>query len=143
MSVILEEFWIFSKDGTPYVNFYHESSEKDKFNFKAIKSDTEILGKIKSVLKSHGQDISDLKNDYIELNGSKFGLKSCLNDYLLVVYRSPLNIKRKQIQKIYKTISSMINNLYMVRDFRMWDGDLSLFKELNKKIDLYFKMSNL
>ncbi|MFW9783688.1 MAG: hypothetical protein ACFFFB_15495 [Candidatus Heimdallarchaeota archaeon] len=143
MSAIIEEFWIFSKDGTPYVNFFHENNEKDDFSFRAINSDGEILEKIKSILKSNGKEIFDLKNEFIEMNGSKFGVNPCLNDYLLIIYKSPLEVKRKQIQKICKTISSMIKNLYTVRDFRGWEGDLTLFDELNKKIDLYFKMSSL
>lgn len=144
MSSIIEEFWIYSKDGTPYVNFYHKNSDENQFKLRTINSDIKILDEVKHLLKaSKKNNLSNTKIEFLEFNGFKLVLSPCLNNYLLLIYRSALKTKNKQIQNICKVICRMINSIYMVKDFRTWEGDIALFDKLSKKLDLYFKMSNL
>ena len=64
METILEEFWIFSKEGVPYVNFYKENSGINRFNFKRIEIDTITLEKIDSFIKSKGTDLMKSKSKW-------------------------------------------------------------------------------
>ncbi|MFW9896516.1 MAG: hypothetical protein ACFFD7_11985 [Candidatus Thorarchaeota archaeon] len=143
MSPIIEEFWIFSKDGNPYVNFYHKNSGKNQFKLRAINSDIKILDEVEPLLKASKKILSNAKVEFLELNEFKLVITPCLNNYLLLICRSGLKTKNKQIQNTCKIICRMINSLYFMKDFRTWDGDIALFDKLSKKIDLYFKMSNL
>ncbi|MFX1454332.1 MAG: hypothetical protein ACFFDB_03065 [Promethearchaeota archaeon] len=143
MSSIIEEFWIYSKDGIPYVNFYHKNSGENQFKLRTINSDIKILDEVESLLKASKKILSNTKIEFLELNGFKLVITLCLNNYLLLICRAGLKTKNKQIQNTCKIICRMINSLYFVKDFRIWDGDIALFDKLSKKLDLYFKMSNL
>jgi len=142
MSVIVEEFWIFSKEGSPYVNFY-ENNGATQYNFRSGNSDIELFKKVTTVLNSQKQELSKIKIEFLEFDEFKFTVAPCLNNYLVMVFKSPLEVKNKQIRNLCNSICGIISSLYMVKDFREWDGDLNLFAEFKKKIDLYFKMSSL
>ena len=143
MFTILEEFWIFSKDGVPYVNFFREDINNTQFEPRPFNRDSEIALKVESVLKLEEQELS--KKNFIAFNykNSIYIITLCLNNYLHLVLQSSLEVKIKKINNIAKIICSMIDSLYKVMDFRTWKGDLEMFDSLRKKIDLYFKMSNL
>ena len=98
MNAIAEEFWIFSKEGTSYVNFYDEDNGATQYDFKSVNSDTDIFKKVKSVLNSQKQEISKIKIKFLEFEGFKFAVTPCLNNYLVMIYKSPLKVKNKQIQ---------------------------------------------
>jgi hypothetical protein len=143
MENILDEFWIFSKDGTPYVNFYKENSEINRFNFKKIDIDKKILEKIDSLIKTKGAKLLKSKFEILESEGFKFVITPCLNNYLFLIYKTSLSNKKKKIINFSQVVCSMIKSLYMVKDFRFWEGDLKLFYNLKKKLDLHLKMSGL
>ncbi|MFW9878403.1 MAG: hypothetical protein ACFFG0_35420, partial [Candidatus Thorarchaeota archaeon] len=134
---------IFSKDGTPYVKFYKENSEINQFNFRKDDIDIKILERIISLIKTKGEELTKSKYEILEFNGFKLVITPCLNSYLFLIYKSSLSSKKKEIIKFSQVVCSMIKSLYMVKDFRFWEGDLTLFDNLKKKLDLYLKMSGL
>lgn len=143
MSTILEEFWIFSKDGIPYVNFFRDISSSYQFDHRLFNRDDKIAQKVESVLVSEEQEFSKKNLISFEYEKSKYMITPCLNNYLHLVLKSSIDVKIKKIQNISKITCGMIKSLYLVMDFRTWKGDLKMFDNFRKKIDLYFKMSNL
>ncbi len=143
MTTILEEFWIISKDGIPYVNFFRDIISNTQFDSRPFKRDSEIAQKVESVLGSEDQDFSKKNLISFEYKNSKYIITTCLNNYLYLVFKSSSGVKIKKIHNISKIICGMIKSLYMVKDFRSWEGDLKKFDNFKKKIELYFKMSNL
>ncbi|HEC38886.1 hypothetical protein LCGC14_1602440 [marine sediment metagenome] len=143
MTTILDEFWVFSKDYTPYVYFYKENKEKDIFKYKPINPELEILQKVNSIMESIEQESKKKKIEYVESGNFRYGVIQCLNNYLLIIYKFPLGVKNKNIINISRIFCGMIESLYTLRDFRNWEEDINIFDKLYKKIELYFKMSNL
>ncbi len=143
MFTILEEFWIFSKDGVPYVNFFREDITSTQFEAKSFNQDAEIAQKVRSVLELEEQELSKKNLIFFNYKNSRYIITLCLNNYLHLVLKSSIDIKIKKINNIAKIICGMIKSLYKVMDFRTWKGDLKMFDSLGKKIDLYLKMSNL
>ncbi|MHA2122752.1 MAG: hypothetical protein ACW990_16260 [Promethearchaeota archaeon] len=143
MNTILEEFWIFSKDGTPFVKFYKENSGIDQFNFEKINTDLKVFEVANSIVNSNGKKSSKSKCEVLESDDFKLAIAPCLNDSLLLIFKTTLSAKTKKIQNICNVICSMIKSQYVGKDFRTWEGDIKIFSTLKKKIDLYFKMSGL
>ncbi|MHA1884259.1 MAG: hypothetical protein ACW96S_04345 [Promethearchaeota archaeon] len=143
METKLEEFWIYSNDGTPFIKFYKENSGINQFDFEKINSDLKVFEIANSLLKSNGKKSSKNKFEILKSEEFKLAITPCLNDSLLLIFKTNLTAKNKEIQKISKVICSMISGQYMAKDFRIWNGDVKIFNALKKKIDLYFKMSGL
>ncbi|MHA1931808.1 MAG: hypothetical protein ACW96X_04660 [Promethearchaeota archaeon] len=143
MTTFLEEFWIFSKDGIPYVNFFKENLSNSHFNHRHFNGEAEIAKKVGSMLISEEQSLAKKNLIFFEYKNSQYIITSCLNGYLHLVLKSSLEVKVKKLNNISKIIGGMIKSLYMTRDFREWEGDLKKFDNFKKKIDLYFKMSSL
>ncbi|MHA1985477.1 MAG: hypothetical protein ACW98D_02460 [Promethearchaeota archaeon] len=143
MTTLLEEFWIISKDGIPYVNFFKEDISNSHFNPRTFNKDAEITQKVESVLVLEEKNLSKKNLIVFEYKNSRYIITSCLNGYLHLVLKSTLDVKVKKLHNISKIIGDMIKSLYMVRDFREWEGDVKKFENFRKKIDLYFKMSSL
>ena len=143
MTTFLEEFWIFSKDGIPYVNFFKENLSNSHFNHRHFNGEAEITQKVGSTLVSEEQSLAKKNLIFFEYKNSQYIITSCLYGYLHLVLKSSLDVKVKKLHNISKIIGDMIKSLYMVKDFREWEGDLKKFNNFKKKIDLYFKMSSL
>ncbi len=143
MTTILEEFWVFSKDHTPYVYFYKENKEEDKFYYKSINPELDILQKVNPIMESIIQGSKKKKMEYVKSGNFRYDVSQCLNNSILIIYKFPIDAKNKKITNISRIICGMIESLYTLRDFRNWGEDVNIFDKLYKKIDLYFKMSNL
>lgn len=143
MDTILEEFWIFSKDGIPFVKFYKKNVGINRFDYEKINSDLNVFEIANSLLNSNGKGSSKGRFELLESDDFKLAITPCLNDSLVLIYKTTLSAKKKAIQNICKVICSMIKSQYLAKDFRMWKGDMKIFNTLKKKIELYFKMSGL
>ncbi|MHA2036400.1 MAG: hypothetical protein ACW98X_08190 [Promethearchaeota archaeon] len=143
MTNILEEFWIISKDGIPYINLFKENGINSNFKSRTFSSEEEITHKVRSVLETEQETFLKKHLVFFELKNYRYIITSCLNGYLHLILKSSLDVKIKKLRNISKVIGDMIKNLYMVRDFREWEGDFKRFDNFKKKMNLYFKMSNL
>lgn len=96
MTTLLEEFWIFSKDGIPYVNFFRENINNAQFNTRSFNRDTEIAEKVESVLKAEEQELSKKNIIFFEHESNRYIITPCLNNYLHLVFKSSLDVKIKK-----------------------------------------------
>ncbi len=133
MYSIIEELWIFSKDGLPIVDFCKEGN-----------IDKSLLGAFFSAIKSFSKEIAsgDELTSFI-LKKYKFTLVSALNNNAILVCKSDPKHKDKKIQKLCNVIVRIFEETYDSSDINNWDGDLSFFDDFKDKLDLYFKMSAL
>ncbi|MFX1315425.1 MAG: hypothetical protein ACFE9T_06140 [Promethearchaeota archaeon] len=132
MPSLLDEIWIFSKDGIPIVDFARIGSV-----------DKSMLGSFISAIKTFVREISKGQLKSINVGNDKYTFTSCVQNEVILVCKSPLEVKDKKIQKICKLIADIFDDMFSLDDINNWDGDTSFFDKFKDKIDLYFKMADL
>ena len=143
MSEILEEFWIFSKEGEPLVNFYRDLNANGAFNYRDVTFDQPKLDEIKDLIVSNLQSSSRDKKSIMKMDNELIMYGQCLQNNLIIFYKTNPNIKEKKILNLCQAISGILENAYPSDKLEFWDGNLSYFEKLRKKVGLYFKMSSL
>ena len=143
MSEILEEFWIFSKEGEAIVNFYRDPNANRSFNYRDTSFDQTKLEEIKELIVSNLQNSSQNKQNIMKFDNDLIRYGQCLQNNLIIFYKTNPNIKEKKVLNVCKTISEILENFYPTDKLQLWNGDLSFFEKFRKKIALYFKMSSL
>ena len=130
----VENLWIFSKNGTPIIEIFHNTE-----------LDSSLLGLFLAAIDDFSKKIgaSDLKS--VNIGDGKFILTSCLKDSIYLVGKCNLKVKDKVVRKIFKIFTQFFEELYTVDEIvsQKWDSDLAFFDIFKDRIDLYFKMSNL
>jgi hypothetical protein len=132
MSSLLDEIWIFSKDGIPIIDFARIGSV-----------DKSMLGSFISAIKSFVKEISKGQLKSINVGNDKYTFTTCVQDEVILVCKSPLEVKDKKVQKICKLIVDLFDDMFSLDDINNWDGNTSFFDKFKDKIDLYFKMADL
>ncbi len=143
MSEILEEFWIFSKEGEAIVNFYRDPNANRSFNYRSTSFDQAKLNEIKILIVSNLQNSSQNKKSFMKFENDLFKYGQCLENDLVIFYKTNPNIKEKKVLNLCKMISEILEGAYPLDKLQLWDGNLSFFEKLRKKIALYFKMRSL
>ena len=143
MSEILEEFWIFSKEGEAIVNFYRDPNAKGSFNYRDPTFDQTKLEEIKELIISNLQNSSQNKKNIMKFENELIRYGQCLQNDLIIFYKTNPDIKEKIVLNLCKTISGILEDVYPVDKLQFWNGDLSFFEKFRKKVGLYFKMSSL
>ncbi len=132
MSPLLDELWVFSRAGVPLVEFGKEG-----------KVDKALLGCFISAIQSFSQQTSGKKIKSFNVGKNKFTCAPCFQDNIILVCRSPLEVKMKDLLKICEIISKLFEGMFNLEEITQWNGDLSLFDKFKNKLDLYFKMGDL
>jgi hypothetical protein len=132
MSSIIQDLWIFSRDGIPIVEIFHNS-----------KVDSILLGAFLSAIESFSKEVTGVDIRSFSFGNSKFILTSSLKRNIFLVSRTGIKVKTKKVMKIFKIITDFFEELYTINDIENWDGDLSLFDRFKDRIELYFQMSEL
>ena len=143
MSYILEEFWIFSKEGESLVEFYRDPDANGSFNYRDPSFDQDKLNEIKDLIVSNLQNSSLNKKNIMRFENDLIRYGQCLQNDLVIFYKTNSSVKEKKALNICKVISKILEEVYTLDRLQFWDGNLSFFEKLRKKITLYFKMSSL
>lgn len=143
MAEILEEFWIFSREGDAIVDFYKDANSKGAFNYREVLFDHDRLDKIKNFIKSNNRNSSQKKKNFMKFENDIIRYGQCLQNDLIIFYKTNPAIKEKVVLNLCKTISSILEDSYPLDKLQFWEGDLAFFEKFKKKITLYFKMSAL
>ena len=143
MSDILEEFWIFSKDGEPIVNFYKDPSIGNSFNFRFPELDQSTLGEIKEMVRFNASKTNQKKRETMKFEEGIFNIAQCLKNDAVIFYKTDDTYKEKKILNICIAVSDQFEEIYKFNQIKVWDGDLSIFEKFRKRVSLLFKMSNL
>lgn len=143
MSEILKEFWIFTKEGEPLVNFYRDPNANGSFNYRDVTFDHQKLDEIKDLIVYNLQNSSWDKKNIMKLENELIMYGQCLQNNLIIFYKTNPNTKEKKILNLCQSISGILENTYPSYKLEFWDGNLSYFEKLRKKVALYFKMSRL
>jgi hypothetical protein len=132
MSSIIQDLWIFSKDGRPLVEVFHNSEV-----------DSALLGAFLSAIESFSMEVTGADIRSFTFGDNKFILTSCLKGNIYLVSRSGIKVKTKKVRKVFEIITEFFEELYTINDIDNWDGDLSFFNRFKDRIELYFQMSEL
>jgi hypothetical protein len=143
MSDIIEEFWIFSKEGDPIVNFYKDPSLGSSFNYRFPKLDQSTLAEIKEMIHINISNTSKKKIDIMRFEDKIFNFGQCLQNDAVIFYKTEGTHKEKKILNICKAVSDQFEEIYKFNQIKMWEGDLSIFEKFRKRISLLFRMSSL
>ena len=143
MSEILEEFWIFSKEGEAIVNFYRDSNANRSFNYRDASFDQAKLNEIKDLIVLNLQNSSQNKKNMMRFENDLIRYGQCLQNNLIIFYKTNSSIKEKKALSICKVISGILEDAYPPDKLQFWDGNLSFFEKFRKKVAIYFKMSKL
>lgn len=129
---LLDEIWIFSKDGIPIVDFARIGSV-----------DKSLFGGFINAIKFFCGKISKGELKSINVGNSKYTFTTCLKDDIIFACKSSMDSKEKKIKKICEIISDIFDDMFTLDEINNWDGDDSFFDKFKDKLDLYFKMSQL
>jgi hypothetical protein len=132
MPYFIEELWIFSDDGIPLVEIY-----------KNPELDNGLMGGFFSAIESFSKEVTGSGIKSIVLGDDKYVLTRCLEDRIILVCKTEKNVKKKTIDKFLDVIVNFFEELYSVEDVKNWHGDLSIFDEFKKKLEVYFKMASI
>ena len=143
MSEILEEFWIFSKEGEGLVNFYRDPNSTDSFSYRDISLDQQKLQAIQNLILSNLQDAEKKNKNIMEFENDIIKYGQCLENDLIIFYKTNPYVKEKVLINLCKVISGILEEIYPVDKLQFYDGNLSFFEKFKKKVRLYFKMSAL
>ncbi|MFX0032941.1 MAG: hypothetical protein ACFE8E_06345 [Candidatus Hodarchaeota archaeon] len=132
MPSLLDEIWIFSKDGIPIIDFARIGGV-----------DKSMLGSFISAIKTFVNEVSKGQLKSLNVGNDKYTFTTCVQDSTILVCKSPIEVKDKKIQKICRIIADIFDDMFSFEDISNWDGDVSFFDKFKDKIDLYFKMAEL
>jgi len=142
MSVELDEFWIFTKNGKCILHITM-SKDRKKMTDSEVKVDTELFQKFTNYIEKTLGKRS--KKDYFSYNAGwgKYAFKYFYEGNFLLVYQSSLDLKEKRIKQFCQTLIDLFYNMYSLEDIKDWDGDPAFFKKFKSKLSLYIKMSSI
>ncbi len=143
MSEILDEFWIFSKKGDAIVNFYGDPNVKGVYNYRDVSLNQDKLNEIRDLIISNLQKSSQKKKNIMKFENDTIRYGQCLQNDLIIFYKTNPDIKEKVVLNLCKVISGILEQAYPTDKMQFWDGNLSFFDKFKKKVGLYFKMSTL
>ena len=130
MKLLMNELWIFSKDGVPLIEILQNS-----------KVDSSIFGAFISAMGVFSKQMSGASFNGFSLGDNKYIFTSCLNNNILLVCKVDIKVKDKKVQKIFKIIAEFFEEMYSVEDILNFGGDVRLFNKFKEKIITYFKIA--
>jgi hypothetical protein len=74
---------------------------------------------------------------------NKFSCLFFFDDNIILICKSEVKLKDKVILKFCDMMVRIFEDIYTVQDIQSWNGDSSFFDEFQKRIDVYFRMSNI
>ncbi|MFX1274190.1 MAG: hypothetical protein ACFFBP_00530 [Promethearchaeota archaeon] len=132
MSSLIEDLWIFSSDGRPLIEVFHNTQ-----------FDSALLGAFLAAMESFSKELSNTQLNNFSFGKKKFLITSCLDGNIFLVSQSDFKTKSKKIQKVFKIIAEFFEEIYSIEDIDKWDGDTKFFNSFKDRINLYFSMAEL
>lgn len=129
---VVEELWIFSRDGIPLIEIFKES-----------KIDNIIIGGFLSAMKTFAKEVSGNSLNSLTIGSHSFYIASSLEDHILLVCKYNSKVKQKKIQKVMEIIIKFFEDMFSINDIENWDGNISYFDKFKDKLELYFEVSQV
>lgn len=123
MTPIIEEIWLFTRDGLPIAEFCRNES-----------IDRSIVGGLVSVIKSVSQTLTSKGLQSLILEDNKIIFFSALQDTIIMVCRTNSKVKDKKIDKIGSDIINILEELYKPDDIRNWNGTVKFFDKFRERL---------
>jgi len=98
MPSLLDEIWIFSKDGIPIVDFARIGSV-----------DKSMLGSFISAIKTFVREISKGQLKSINVGNDKYTFTSCVQNEVILVCKSPLDVKDKNDRQVLNLLRKKLD----------------------------------
>lgn len=132
MSHIVEELWIFSRDGIPLLEI-----------FKNTDLDQALIGGFLSAMKSFTEGLSGKSLKSFSFGTEKFLMIPSHNDNIFLVSKYNSNVKEKVIQKLMNVIIKFFEEMYSTKDIEEWDGNINYFNKFKDRLEIYFELSQV
>jgi len=132
MSRVVEELWIFSRDGIPLLEI-----------FKNTDLDQTLIGAFLSAMKSFTEGLSGKSLKSFSFGAEKFLMIPSHNDNVFLVSKYNSSVKEKKIQKLMNVIIKFFEEMYTTKDIEEWDGNISYFDKFKDRLELYFELSQV
>ncbi len=129
---IVEELWIFSRDGIPLVEIFKDS-----------KIDNVLIGGFLSAMKTFAQEMSGKILNSLTIGAYNFYIAPSLKEHIFLVCKYDSKVKQKKIQKVMEIIMKFFEDMFSINDIENWDGDVSYFDKFKDKLELYFEVSQV
>ena len=129
---IVEELWIFSRNGIPLIEI-----------FKNTQIDNVLIGGFLSAMKTFAKEISGKSLNSFTFGKNKFYIASSLEEHVFLVSKYDSKVKEKKIKKVMEIISNFFEDMYTKTDIEDWDGNVSYFDKFKDKLKLYFDVSQV
>jgi hypothetical protein len=101
------------------------------------------LGGVVSAFISFSKRISGYEIKGFKVGQSRFCVVKCFDKNVLIVIKSPYNVKEKKIEDVCKMIEKIFEEMFTLTDVKKWSGDITEFNKFKTKLELYFKMGSL
>lgn len=128
MTPIIEEIWLFTRDGLPIAEFCRNES-----------IDRSIVGGLVSAIKSVSQTLTSKGLQSLILEDNKIIFFSALQGTIIMVCRTNSKVKDKKIDKIGSDIINILEDLYKPDDIRNWGGSVKFFDKFRERLMNEFK----
>lgn len=101
-----------------------------------------LLGSFVKTIKELGE-LSGKELQSVTLNNYKYTCISCCDNNAFIVHRAEPTVKDKKIEKKCIAVKDLLEGMHQASEIICWDGDCSYFDNFKRKLNLYFKMSEL
>ena len=129
---IVEELWIFSRDGIPLVEI-----------FKDTQIDNVLIGGFLSAMKIFAKEMSGKTLNSFTTGPHRFYIASSLEEHIFLVCKYDSKVKDKKIKKVMELILKFFEDMYSIKDIEDWDGNVSYFNKFKDRLELYFEVSQV
>ncbi|MEJ2248783.1 MAG: hypothetical protein P8Y70_02965 [Candidatus Lokiarchaeota archaeon] len=141
MSALIDEFWIFSKKGEPFVHFIKPNKEDPNFDYIAPDLENPLLTKIQNIIS---EQIKEKKiKKLIKFNNENFNFAQCLKNDSVIFYKTKDDAKEKEIKNVCKIVGKIFEDAYRKGQLKVAKENIDMFDKFQKKLSIYSKLSNL
>ena len=123
MAPIIEEIWLFTRDGLPIAEFCSNAS-----------LDRSIVGGLVSAIKSVSQTLTTKGLQGLILEDNKIVFFSALQGTVIMVCRTNSKVKDKKIDKIGSDVIKILEDLYEPDDILNWNGTVKFFDKFKERL---------
>jgi chemotaxis protein CheY-P-specific phosphatase CheC len=129
---IVEELWIFSRDGIPLVEI-----------FKGTQINNILIGGFLSAMKTFAKEMSGKTLNSFTTGPHRFYIASSLEERAFLVCKYDSKVKEKKIKKVMEIIIKFFEDMYSINEIENWNGKISYFDKFKDRLELYFEVSQV
>ncbi|MHA1784497.1 MAG: hypothetical protein ACTSVY_15965 [Candidatus Helarchaeota archaeon] len=121
---LINEIWLITRDGLTIFNQRVGTSVNE-----------DVFGGFISAIDNFSKHIGELGCSHIEMDSSRLFINACDETNIFFVCRSRLDVNRKKVEQYIAEVKKCFLEKYGNK-LKDWNGDTSIFEDVNKIIDI-------